>query len=79
MKTLIAVSRYLGRTRQKDSKFHFVGVYKGEEVKLIVVEDDFNFKKGEDYILYLKERSFCNGKLQTCLVSFKSLDDIFWS
>ena len=58
MKTVIALSLFLNKKTIKDDlycyKFHFIGVYKGIEVKWIEItsKDVFLFDKGREYLLY---------------------------
>lgn len=63
-KYFIAISKFLGVSKQGDGLLHFKGVYRGiyvTELKIVGVTKDLI--KGEDYIFYLSELSLQQGVL----------------
>ena len=79
MKTFIAVTRYLGKTKNKELKFHFKGVFNGNYIKLILVEESSTeFILGSDYILHLRLAQDLNGVLKTSLIKYKNMSEVFW-
>lgn len=55
MRDIVAVSRCMALVdRTNEAHFHFIGVYLGQEIELIVIKGRDDFVQGEDYLLYIK-------------------------
>lgn len=78
MRTLIAISRCL-KTRTESGEFSFKGFYAGEEIKKLELQLDpgqIPWKKGEDYILYIRVLSIKAGVLTGSVTRSRLLDEL---
>jgi hypothetical protein len=75
LKTLIVISECLSRSKEREGKhcshFHFKGVYRGEEVRVIECWSDQALEVGEQYILHLEYCAMPDGKLKGRLLKAK--------
>jgi len=78
MRTLIAITRCL-KSRTDRGEFSFKGFYAGEEIKKLHLERDVGiaeWKRGEDYILYIRVYSIQQGIMRGSVLRSRLLDEL---
>lgn len=81
MKTVIIVSKCLRVTKYTPEEswyeFHFKGVCAGESLRKVLLRGrhDFDIKRGEEYLMYVRMLSFENGTLKGIIIKLKKLDE----
>lgn len=78
MRTLIAISRCL-KSYPDGGEFSFKGFYVGEEIIRLVLQSASGpivWKKGEDYVLYIRVLSIETGILKGQVIRSRSLDEL---
>lgn len=81
MKTVIIVSKcsHVIKLNSSESwfQFHFKGVCAGEALRKVMLKGrkDFNIKKGEEYLMYVRLISCSQGVLKGEILKLKLLTD----
>ena len=77
MRTLIAVSRCI-KAQNGIGEFSFRGFYSGIEIMLLVLKmpPDVEWKKREDYVLYIRVLSVEGGLLKGVVLRSRELDQL---
>ena len=78
MRTLIAITRCL-KCRTDRGEFSFKGFYAGEEITRLDLKPDVGiaeWKRGEDYILYIRVKSIQEGIMRGNVLRSRLLDEL---
>jgi hypothetical protein len=78
MRTLIAITRCL-KARSDRGEFSFKGFYAGEEITKLDLKPDAGiaeWKRGEDYILYIRVHTIHAGTMRGNVLRSRLLDEL---